>query len=130
MKLNNYEVTVRENLMVTLTVEAQNKDEAEAIVQNAGYYNDEIFDKIKGWLDDSTNGFEVSDVREIKRDDTYELDIPYEKSFEIRKGILLDEMMDAFWRNKLNGTLLPMSARKKLEKVIDEIYEEISVDNK
>ena len=130
MKLNKYEVTVRENLMVSLTVEAQSKDEAEAIVQNAGDYSDEMFSKIKGWLDDSTNGFEVSNVREIKQDYTYDIDIPYEKSLEIRKGILLDEMMDAFWRNKLNGTLLPMNARKKLEKVIDEIYEEISVENK
>lgn len=124
MKLNNYEVTVRENLMVTLTVEAQNKDEAEAIVQNAGYYSDEIFDKIKGWLDDSTNGIEVSDVREIKQDYTYDLDIPYEKSLEIRKGIMLDQIMDAVWRNKLYDKLVPSNARAKLEKVVDEIFGE------
>ena len=124
MNLNKYEVTVRENLTVNLTVEAQSKDEAEAIVQNAGYYSDEIFNKIKGWLDDSTNGFEVSDVREIKQDYTYDLNIPYEDSLEIRKGILLDEMMDAVWRNKLYDKLVPSDARAKLEKVVDEIFGE------
>ena len=124
MKLNKYEVTVRENLMVSLTVEAQSKDEAEAIVQNAGYYSDEIFNKIKGWLDDSTNGFEVSDVREIKQDYTYDLNIPYKDSLEIRKGILLDEMMDAVWRNNLCDKLVPSNARAKLEEVVDEIFGE------
>lgn len=124
MKLNKYEVTVRENLTVSLTVEAQSKDEAEAIVQNAGYYSDEIFNKIKGWLDDSTNGFEVSDVREIKQDYTYDLNIPYEDSLEIRKGIMLDQIMDAVWRNKLYDKLVPSDARAKLEKVVDEIFSE------
>ena len=124
MKLNKYEVTVRENLTVNLTVEAQSKDEAEAIVQNAGYYSDEIFNKIKGWLDDSTNGFEVSDVREIKQDYTYDLNIPYEDSLEIRKGIMLDQIMDAVWRNKLYDKLVPSDARAKLEKVVDEIFGE------
>lgn len=119
MNLNKYEVTVRQNMMVSLVVEARNADEAKQIVEMIPDVDSKMYRQIKEWLDDSVDGYDVDNAHKIINEEHFDVDIPYERSKEIRKEILVNELMDTFYRNRPNDSCSIVKLRKSLEEMVN-----------
>lgn len=128
MNLNKYEVTVRQNLMVSLVVEAKNADEARQIVETIPDVDGKMYRQIKEWLDDSVDGYDVDNAHKITNEEDFIVDIPYEQSKEIRKEILVNELMDTLYRNKPNDAYSIAKLRKSLEEVVNNMFNEQKED--
>ena len=128
MNMNKYEVTVRQNMMVSLVVEARNADEAKQIVETIQDVDSEMYQQIEEWLDNSVSGYDVESAHRIANDEYCNVDISYERSKEIRKEMLVNELMDTLYRNKPNDACSITKLRKSLEEVADNMFNEQKED--
>lgn len=128
MNLNKYEVTVRQNLMVSLVVEAKNADEARQIVETIPDVDSKMYRQIKEWLDDSVDGYDVDNAHKITNEEDFIVDISYEQSKEVRKEMLVNELMDTFYRNRPNDACSIVKLRKSLEEMVDNMLNEQKED--
>lgn len=128
MNLNKYEVTVRQNMMVSLVVEARNADEAKQIVEMIPDVDGKMYRQIKEWLDDSVDGYNVESAHRITNEELFNVDISYEQSKEVRKEMLVNELMDTFYRNRPNDACSIVKLRKSLEEMVNNMFNEQKED--